>query len=276
MNPSDAARVDASDTVREAPRAEEARSANRVHVPGWEPFAENQRPKTSDHLDARLYRYEDTDLCQWWSRRGTSVFHDPFGEPFVLAATRSTPSPATRPVGDGWELPETLDGHWDTPGGRDMAQTYAGYSRANLLMGNLSDLALANAVFMAGRDDLDLIHYQTAAKERIRWLSVQLALAPPHDPQPASESSRAEHKCFECNGELAGPYCPVCNPDLTEENRVLREVLEPFAAMALRFLYLDDAEPVHQHTAKGSANPDKDLLVSDFRRARQALEGKGR
>ena len=30
---------------------------------------------------------------------------------------------------------------------------------------------------MASRDDLSLIHYQTAAKERIRWLSLRLASA---------------------------------------------------------------------------------------------------
>lgn len=41
----------------------------------------------------------------------------------------------------------------------------------------LTDFALANAVFMADRNDLNLIHYQTAAKERIRWLSIELAKA---------------------------------------------------------------------------------------------------
>lgn len=43
--------------------------------------------------------------------------------------------------------------------------------------GDMTDFALANAVFMASRDDLSLIHYQTAAKERIRWLSIRLAAA---------------------------------------------------------------------------------------------------
>jgi hypothetical protein len=50
-------------------------------------------------------------------------------------------------------------------------------TRATLAYGHLSDLVLANAVFMADRRDLDLTSYQTAAKERIRWLSAQLAIA---------------------------------------------------------------------------------------------------
>ncbi|MNE09070.1 hypothetical protein D3C80_1017360 [compost metagenome] len=53
---------------------------------------------------------------------------------------------------------------------------------------DLSDFALANRVFMAGRNDLDLIVWQTAAKERIRWLSIELAkalAATPAAPQAA-------------------------------------------------------------------------------------------
>jgi hypothetical protein len=41
----------------------------------------------------------------------------------------------------------------------------------------MTDFALANRVFMADRNDLDLIVWQTAAKERIRWLSIELAKA---------------------------------------------------------------------------------------------------
>ncbi|MEJ8403837.1 hypothetical protein WKI27_00570 [Brevundimonas vesicularis] len=51
---------------------------------------------------------------------------------------------------------------------------YAGQPRSRP---DLTDFALANAVFLAGRHDLDLIVYQTAAKERIRWLSIELAKA---------------------------------------------------------------------------------------------------
>ncbi len=50
-------------------------------------------------------------------------------------------------------------------------------ARKDLAGGDMTDFALANHVFMADRMDLDLIGAQTAAKERIRWLSVQLAIA---------------------------------------------------------------------------------------------------
>ncbi|MEA3537639.1 MAG: hypothetical protein U9R73_00750 [Pseudomonadota bacterium] len=75
------------------------------------------------------------------------------------------------------ELPRIIPGHWDTVSGHEMALTYAEKGRSNLAMGGLTDLGLANAVFIVSRNDVRLIDYQTAAKERIRWLSVQLALA---------------------------------------------------------------------------------------------------
>lgn len=59
--------------------------AGRTYAPGLERWAENQRPKTSDHQDARLYRYVGTDLYQWYSKRGGSAFQDPFGVPFLIA-----------------------------------------------------------------------------------------------------------------------------------------------------------------------------------------------
>jgi hypothetical protein len=74
-------------------------------------------------------------------------------------------------------LPATLPGHWDTPAGHEMATEYAKLTRAKLGNAHRSDFAVANDVYMADRGDLDLIVHQTAAKERIRWLSVQLALA---------------------------------------------------------------------------------------------------
>jgi hypothetical protein len=75
------------------------------------------------------------------------------------------------------ELPDVLPGHWDTPDGREMAERYARMTREKLGNSKHSDLAMANAIFMVGREDLELIGLQTAAKERIRWLSVQLAIA---------------------------------------------------------------------------------------------------
>lgn len=74
-------------------------------------------------------------------------------------------------------LPKILPGHWDTEEGREIALAYGDKERTTLTKGELSDLVIANRVFLADRSDLDLIIWQTAAKERIRWLSVQLALA---------------------------------------------------------------------------------------------------
>lgn len=74
-------------------------------------------------------------------------------------------------------LPESLGGFWSTAEGREMALEYAGKTRKDLGKGDMTDFQLANGVYLASRDDLDLIIYQTAAKERIRWLSVQLAIA---------------------------------------------------------------------------------------------------
>ena len=81
-------------------------------------------------------------------------------------------------------LPASAPGHWDTPSGHEMASEYLSRRREQLMKGDLSDLALANRVFLASRTDLDLIVWQTAAKERIRWLSAQLAAltAAPVDP----------------------------------------------------------------------------------------------
>lgn len=62
----------------------DVRSANRVHVPELEQWAENQRPKSSDHHDCRLFRYEGTNLYQWYSKLGHSVFEDARYEPFVI------------------------------------------------------------------------------------------------------------------------------------------------------------------------------------------------
>lgn len=84
---------------------------------------------------------------------------------------------ATQPV-----LPVQMPGHWDTAEGAEMASRSLEFSRAQLCKGNLSDLALANAQYL---ETIDIgtvqfqsaIAMQTAAKERIRWLSAHLALA---------------------------------------------------------------------------------------------------
>ncbi len=70
-----------------------------------------------------------------------------------------------------------IAGHWNSDGGTGMANRYAGMKREYLAYGQRSDLELANDIFLADRGSFELIALQTAAKERIRWLSVQLAIA---------------------------------------------------------------------------------------------------
>lgn len=53
---------------------------------------------------------------------------------------------------------------------------YSAWSRERLMLGGRSDFEAANAIFMVDRTSLNLIGEQTAAKERIRWLSVHLAI----------------------------------------------------------------------------------------------------
>jgi hypothetical protein len=81
----------------------------------------------------------------------------------------------TRPADARQRFDQPMPGHWDTSEGLSIANEYAGKSRADLMMGDRSDFSLANAQYLIDRNDLRLIHFQTAAKERIRWLSVQLA-----------------------------------------------------------------------------------------------------
>lgn len=71
---------------------------------------------------------------------------------------------------------------------------YAHHPRANLGKGDMTDFALANALFMCDRNSLDLIVYQTAVKERIRWLSIQLAAAlAAKTPSPNRIEDAAKH-----------------------------------------------------------------------------------
>lgn len=74
------------------------------------------------------------------------------------------------------QLPDVADNKWTTPEGAKMAREYATRTRLDLAMMHLSDYELANAQYLCPRESFELGQYQTAAKERIRWLSVQLAL----------------------------------------------------------------------------------------------------
>jgi len=70
------------------------------------------------------------------------------------------------------KLPDVLAGHWATPEGLEMARRYAGMHRMEVMAQNQTDMEVANAAFM----DPSIMNL-TVAKDRIRWLSVQLALA---------------------------------------------------------------------------------------------------
>lgn len=75
-------------------------------------------------------------------------------------------------------VPSRADGHCeDDAAWSEMVRRYGPMDRSRLCMGEKSDFLLANAQFLVDRNSLDLIAYQTAAKDRIRWLSVQLAIA---------------------------------------------------------------------------------------------------
>lgn len=106
-------------------------------------------------------------------REGEGVHPDPSPSP----DGSQSPSDAVTLAPSASFFSAALPPHWVTADGGKMAREYAAMDRSSLTMPDLSDFALANAVFMASRDDLSLIAYQTAAKERIRWLSVRLALA---------------------------------------------------------------------------------------------------
>ena len=95
-------------------------------------------------------------------------------------------------------LPDVAPHHWDSPEGREMAAEYSVLLRNQLGHSALSDFALANAVFLVGRDDFRLINFQTSAKDRIRWLSVQLVIAKAlnDDLVKALEVTVAELKVF--------------------------------------------------------------------------------
>lgn len=72
-------------------------------------------------------------------------------------------------------IPPRPAGHCDDDAAwAEFVRQYDGQPRS---MPGLTDFALANAIFMVDRNSLDLMVWQTAAKERIRWLSIELAKA---------------------------------------------------------------------------------------------------
>lgn len=74
-------------------------------------------------------------------------------------------------------IPDVLPGHWETDEGSGMAKVYAGKQRAELFGGAQSDMSVAFAIAMVCRSDENFEAVLASARDRIRWLSVQLALA---------------------------------------------------------------------------------------------------
>jgi len=98
----------------------------------------------------------------------------------------------------------------------EFTRQYAGKPRSRP---DMTDFALANAVFMADRNSFDLIVYQTAAKERIRWLSIRLAealqatTAAPSDAVGMSEANEPNPQPTEVQAlrEAVAWSCKACN-----------------------------------------------------------------
>jgi hypothetical protein len=86
-------------------------------------------------------------------------------------------SPLRASIPSADKLPRAAAGHWASDEGWEIAKEYLPKRREDLMMGDLTDFELANAQYLVGRESFQLLAYQTAAKERIRWLSVQLASA---------------------------------------------------------------------------------------------------
>lgn len=88
--------------------------------------------------------------------------------------TKPTNTTGGMSAGEGKHaLPDILPGHWTTADGLDKAREYAVKARGDLALSQHTDLAIANALYLVNGE----IVIQTAAKERMRWLSVQLAIA---------------------------------------------------------------------------------------------------
>lgn len=75
-----------------------------------------------------------------------------------------------------FDLPPVVAGHWNTADGQEMAARYAVMTRNQLASGQMSDMEAAFYIAMTMRDDLNHEGRLSVAKDRIRWLSVQLAL----------------------------------------------------------------------------------------------------
>lgn len=157
-------------------------------------------------------------------------------------------------------LEGTMPGHWSTAEGAEMANTYAGKRREDLAYGGKTDLELANAIFMVGRGDLELIGLQTAAKERIRWLSAQLALALRSSVKTVDAD--APDRLWLSSADEEGEHAVWFEPDEGGAQYIRADLsaIEAPAAEGEAVRIPDDTGPGWTY-----------LTAGDFRRARQAL-----
>lgn len=127
-------------------------------------------------------------------------------------------------------LPELAPGHWDTPASENkIVAEYADMTREQLCNGAMSDLALANRQFMASRTDLDLVGWQTAAKERIRWLSVQLAIANARLSHRPTKPDAGYQQAFYQLAELMGIGAQPVSPAEVWESQMLPKLKAAFS-----------------------------------------------
>lgn len=77
------------------------------------------------------------------------------------------------------DLPCPLPGHWNATDGHAMAMEYALKTREQLCDGGSTDMLVAFEIASLRRDDPPGMFEPTlaAARDRIRWLSVHLAMA---------------------------------------------------------------------------------------------------
>lgn len=130
------------------------------------------------------------------------------------------------------ELPGILPGHWETDEGSGMAKHYLAEhsTRDTLHAGHLSDFMVAHQIAMTGRGDLAFEGKLLTAKDRIRWLSAQLALA--NMPRGRMEPV-----------DLG--YCLFCATRCVERDPMgwLHADKEPWIKMAQDFMRLAELKP---------------------------------
>ena len=116
----------------------------------------------------------------------------------------------------------------------EFERQYRGQPRS---FGHMTDFELANAVFMADRYSFELISYQTAAKERIRWLSLRLAEATAMlAASPQGEGSSAD----------AAPIKPSADTGELRERvaQIIGEAVNRRAPGQIVFSTLEDADAI--------------------------------